>query len=146
MIEELREDFDLEKTELNRKLSEQFDYEKTDLNRKLRDEFDKEKSELNKKITELMRRMSSASTASSLTPRITKTVLVQTENELMLSRSERLSNELNLSRQTTDRMSMVYAESTMGTEYSEDSAMSSIKRGGAGTNIMSTTPQMSKAS
>ena len=146
MIEELREDFDLEKTELNRKLSEQFDYEKTDLNRKLRDEFDREKSELNKKITELMRRMSSASTASSLTPRITKTVLVQTENEIMLSRSERLSNELNLSRQTTDRMSMVYAESTMGTEYSEDSAMSSIKRGGAGTSIMSTTPQMSKAS
>lgn len=90
--------------------------------------------------------MSSASTASSLTPRITKTVLVQTENELMLSRSERLSNELNLSRQTTDRISVVYTETVMGTEYSEDSAMSSIKRGGTGTGIMSATPQMSKAS
>ena len=90
--------------------------------------------------------MSSASTASSLTPRITKTVLVQTENELMLSRSERLSNELNLSRQTTDRISVVYTETVMGTEYTEDSAMSSIKRGGAGTGIMSATPQMSKAS
>ena len=64
----------------------------------------------------------------------------------MLSRSERLSNELNLSRQTTDRISVVYTETVMGTEYTEDSAMSSIKRGGAGTGIMSATPQMSKAS